>query len=135
MLRIGFLILWQNQTLAKQFCGQIGDFIDVNADEKVLRLSLPILTSLFYCTFLFRTKQKAAEFLVMAKAFEDVGGSRIKAMGIDEIKSRPKLVSILFSFTLLLLFSQKVNRNYQLFPKYFSLCFLSPCIQAIYIIG
>lgn len=129
-VRIGFLMLWRNKTLAKHFCGQIGDFINANGDENVLRISLPILTSRFYCTFLFRTKPKADEFLEMAKAFKDIGGRGIKAMSIDELQNRPKLVSIFFTNIFFV-----ISPTMDFSSLSVSLQQKKLCIQAVCIIG
>lgn len=85
-LRKGYLVLWLNQAPATSFLGQIGDFIDVDADINVLRITLPILTD-YFPTFLFDLEVNAKEFVSKVTPFLK-GNEKISAFGIDELKDR-----------------------------------------------
>lgn len=98
-LRKGYLVLWLNEELATSFLGQIGDFVNIDADINVLRITLPILTD-YFPIFLFDSKVKAKLFESKVEPLLN-GNERISAHGIDELVSQGNRNLVRFAFVIL----------------------------------
>lgn len=77
--------------LSASFVGQVADFIDVNANDEILKMVLPILAKEHLATFIFMKKREANQFIELMNTHNKLSENKMTfcVFSVDEFQNVP----------------------------------------------